>query len=866
MMQSSWLCFFVFACTCIAPAFSSSSADDIYSTLSFFTSYYTGGEKLYGKLPKNTRYYNFVRKYARFQILEHCTTNATGLYEFKGYLFIQFPFWYGGDPSQNDHNYHGGSGSKAQGAVKFWLKGLWSEKSRQLMLVGSASWTVEGKPIALDAVLDLNYTVNHNPTLYTGYISGTLKSMVSTNDPGYFDPFSIFSFPSLPDYNYSLLPQALGGVFSSDFDVQENQWPSYEGHKYCWVIMGESIVLELEYAAECRGQHQHCSPLGVGDDGSLPRFMLLTPIQCSAAERKLRYLATFQNTRYDQGFSPNSTVIGEASWDDKKRELFGIACRLLDPLNRSANEVGDCTMRLSLRYTSIFTIRNDPKLVGRFRSTRNVEKFGYFRKINLTNFDGNELVTLPDVIYEYTKLNRVSRTSCTTKKPVNKGNTYPDVHSDNMRLDMSVQNSRGENFAWVYVTPLWVGNDLYQKKNKKEISGPYSNISYMIRLSSSTELEFGYLFDRLNWSTNHYNEVEVTAEGVYSAETGYLCMMGCRKLESSTYTSMDCEILVSVEFALLTGMGGSPTKGTITSTRAKTDPLYFEEMMMYSAVYYGEEAAQTIWRMDMEIVMVLISNTLVCIFVALQIFHVRRNPKVPSFISVFMLLVLSVGHMIPLILNFEAVHLRNHSEERVYLGNGGRLEANEVAIRLSSLVALLLQMRLLQLVWTAKQTNENGERKAGFVLLALYVLGGLFALLVNWTSNKDVYGESSVGAFSKKGRKYSVMSYAGLILDGFLLPQILSNAFRGSVEKALSCPFYIGISAVRLAPHAYDQYREHNYRAFDLKKTYYYANPAIGFYTRACDIMIPFGIIALAVVIFLQQSRGGRLLAFFFET
>lgn len=515
-----------------------------------------------GKLPESTLYYSFMRKYARLQIQQHRKTNATGVYQVKGYLFIQFPYWYDGDVS---------GANKAAGAVRFWLEGLWSDKSRQLLMLGSASWVVEGKPLILDAVLDLNYTANNNPILYNAYISGTLKSLVCANDPGYFDPFSIFSFPSLPNYNYSLLSH--GSTSSSDSDLARL---SYEGSKYCWVIMGESIELELEYAAECREEHHHhCSPLG---SGSLPRLLLFTPIQCSAAERKMRYMATFQNTKYDQAFGLNSTVIGEASWDDDKKELFGIACRLLDPLNRSATEVGDCTMRLSLRYTTAFTVRIDPKFVGRFRSTRHVDKSGYFRKIHLTKPDRHGLLPLPSVTYEYTEVAKVRRW-CAVDKPVKRGrgrNTYPDVHSDNMRFDLSVQNSKGQTFAWVYASPLWAGNDAYKKKimmisEAYNTNTSHSNVSYRLSLSSSSELKFGSVFASLNWSANGDNEVEIKAEGVYNAETGYLCMVGCRKLDISS----DCEILVTLELAPLTGTRGGRTKGTITSTRAKTDPLHF---------------------------------------------------------------------------------------------------------------------------------------------------------------------------------------------------------------------------------------------------------------------------------------------------
>lgn len=163
---------------------------------------------------------------------------------------------------------------------------------------------------------------------------------------------------------------------------------------------------------------------------------------------------------------------------------------------------------------------------------------------------------------------------------------------------------------------------------------------------------------------------------------------------------------------------------------------------------------------------------------------------------------------------------------------------------------------------SAKQRDENGssswlrETTPGLVLLSLYIEGGFLDLRLNSTRKANV-PQQYIG-----GEKYSVWggirSYGGLVLDVILLPQVLLNAFRGSAEKALCNSFYVGTSVVRLAPHAYNLYRSRNYAAFDLKKTYYYANPDVGFYSRDWDVILPLGILTLALIIFLQQLSGVR--------
>ncbi|KAL2247525.1 UNVERIFIED_CONTAM: hypothetical protein Sindi_2604800 [Sesamum indicum] len=900
------LCFSLLSCIFIPPAFSISSythhcsstvpestttfPTQIHSVPRFFSSYIIGGDTLLGTKPANQSYY-YVGNTVRLRVLPNSyKTIEGGVYKVEASLSLRSPYWYYSNRTRGNHGY-GGSSSyyrrsrRVRGSIRFSLSGFWSETSRKLCMVGSGSGEVEeGKNVNLDAVLKLHFA-SENPDIYTSVASGILESAGSANDPGYFDPILMFSFPDFPNYNYSLVSEELGGGSSGGSEVVKGENLSWEPSRICSVLTWRSMV--LEYAADCKGS-QHCSPLG-GANGFLPGFLSLQPIQCSGDERRLRYLAMFQNTSYvDMSFGLDSTLIGEAVWDDKNHQLVLVACRVLNPVSDLGSTVGDCMFRLTLRYPSIWTIRNDTQIVGQLWSNRSVEDSGYFRNIDVRSYD-DHLVVFPWLRYEYTELER-ARGSCTVKKTGKKGSVYPDGHSYDMRFDMSVKNAKGKQFAWGSAVPVSVGDQLYETRNmlvavdsvafapgfaaisEPEMSankGPL-NISYRISINPYPEVESSDLFRALNRSMNLQHVVEITAEGVYSAETGFLCMVGCRKLlshdQNSRSISRDCEILVEVEFAALNGKTDGRTKGTIRSTRAKDDPLHFEDLSMSSSVFYTEMAEQSIWRIDLEITMVLVSNTFSCIFVVLQLLHVKRNPEALSCISLVMLVILSMGYMIPLVLNFEALFLGSHNKQTLLLSTGGWVEANEVSVRVITMVAFLLQIRLVQMVWTAKRNNSNekgswtAEKKAVAVSLPTYICGGLLTLLVNWTRNRYGYqvDSSSYNVLKRHSLWGDLRSYAGLILDGFLLPQVLLNVFMGSAEKALSHPFYVGISAVRLVPHAYDQYRAHNYPASYVNGTYYYANPTADFYSTAWDVIIPCGVIALAVIVFLQQRRGGR--------
>ncbi|KAG8364947.1 hypothetical protein BUALT_Bualt18G0051600 [Buddleja alternifolia] len=775
-------------------------------------------------------------------------TNVNGVYKIEAVLYFRSHYRYYREARTNnsyDGLYRHQSTPRGPGTIRFSLDGFWSDISRKLCMVGSTSWQVDsGRSVNLDAVLKLNYGSDHhhnyNQTIYNSVISGSLESVSSVNDVTYFDPVLIFSFPDFSYYTYSLVSNDgfYGGL--------KDGFLGLERRSFCRLLSWRTTIMELESAV----------------NGSLPRFVYLNPIQCSTDKKKLRYIVKFQNMSYVyEDFRIDSTFVGEASWDDDHNQLNVVACRILSPVNHLGHAVGDCTMRLSLRYTSIWTIRDDAKIVGQIWTIDDS------KKINLTSYGGSSVIDFPGLRYEYTELDK-SKRSCLAKKNVKKGEIYPDGHSYDMKFDMSVKNSKGEQFAWGYAIPLFVGNELYEMNNRiiaVNSVGPVSdtgftvisepersavplNISYKVSINPFPQTKFSNSFSTLNLSRNIQGQIEINAEGVYRSETGQLCMVGCRNLHNST----DCEILVNFDFSPLNKKRGnfSLTKGTIRSTRTKKDPLFFDNLSLTSAAFSTNVAKQSIWRMDSEIAMVLISNMLSCVFIALQIFHGKRNPETFACISLVMLVILSLGHMIPLVLNFEVLLLRNRGKQALMLNTGGWIEANEVTIRVVTMVAFLLQIRLLQLVWTSKTSegNENrswvGEKKAAFVSFPLYILGGLGALLLNWMRKYSLWG--------------NLWSYGGLVLDGFLVPQILLNIFRGSAEKALSHSFYIGTSAIRVVPHAYDQYRAHNYPTFHVNGTYYYADHNADFYSTAWDVVIPLGVIALAVIIFLQQRRGGR--------
>ncbi|KAL0406812.1 UNVERIFIED_CONTAM: hypothetical protein Slati_3995100 [Sesamum latifolium] len=536
-------------CSSTVPESTTTVPAQIHS-LPYFSSFYIiGGDTLPGKEPANQSYF-YVGTSVSLRVLPNSyRTIDVGVYKVEASLTLNSPY-----TTQWNDGYGGSSSS---------------------IIVGVGGFVEEGKNVNLDIVLKLQFA-SENPDIYTSVVSGTLES---ANDPASFDPILMFSFPYFPNYNYSLVSEELGGESWGGSEVVKSENLSLEPSRICSVLTWQRSMV-LEYARDCRGS-QHCSPLG-GGNGFLPGFLSLNPIQCSGDERRLRYLAMFHNTSYvDMGFGLDSMLIGEAVWDDKSRQLVLVACRVLNPGSHSGSTGGDCMFRLSLRYPSIWTIRNDTQIVGQLSSNRSVEDFGYFRKIDVRSCDG-DVVVFPWLRYEYTELER-ARGSCPVKKPGMKGNVYPDGHSYDMRFHMSVQNTKGKQFGLGFSEPVSVGDELYGIHNVRHVAvdsmasapetsvskGP-SIISYRISITPFHEVESSDSFRALNRSINLQHVVEITAEGVYYAE--------------------DCEILVEVEFAVLNGKTGGHTNGTIRSTRAKDDPLHFEDLSMSSSAFYTDMA------------------------------------------------------------------------------------------------------------------------------------------------------------------------------------------------------------------------------------------------------------------------------------
>ncbi|XP_010529413.1 PREDICTED: uncharacterized protein LOC104806284 [Tarenaya hassleriana] len=763
---------------------------------------------------------------------------------------------------------------------RFEFSGLWSESTGHVCMVGSGGYGfAQGDRRSYDVVLKLNYSKDSN--IHGSLINGVLQIVKGKNTQNYFKPISILGVRNnLQNYEYTLLGQ---GRSECGANRQESLSLQRVGRSLCSVFSSAvPHTFGLRYETCCNDTNPSCSAFGNGVE-YLPDSMTIYMKLCDGD--KMHMLLSFRNSSgWDTTtftFDPDTTLLAEGAWDPEKNRFCGVACRIS---NFSAGHaaVDDCSSRLSLSFPAVLSIRSMAPVIGQLWSVKP------FSRIELSSIR-EPLRRFPELRFKYTEIERVEKL-CGSKRKVSrkvKGkHHYPDPESVDMIFHMSMKSEGDTRISSGSATPLFVDDHLFRsfwmhdgrRGGRTGIDTKHDNV-----VNSFTSVSYRFQFPPV-W--NPAGDIFVTrgreiyAEGRYDRETGELCMVGCQSLslenrEARGNDSTDCSIVINIKFSLIESKGDRRLNGTIESLREKADPLYFGRIELFSRSIYARTAEESVWRMDLEIIMVLISNTLSCIFVGLQLYHMKKHPEVQSFISIAMAMILTLGHMIPLLLNFEAMFKSNRNPQNTFFENDGWLEAKEIVVRMVTMVAFLLELRVLFLSWTARKIESRGEwdaeKKVFFICLPIYVTGGLIAWLVNRNRRPEatilfrkpysrhlLYRPYNLKrSFQRPSLWKDLRSFGGLILDGFLLPQILFNVFRNSDAKSLAVPFYVGTSLVRLLPHSYDLYRSRSYgRSLDW--SFIYANHKVDYYSTAWNVVIQcFGFL-FGVLIFLQQRFGGR--------
>uniref|UniRef100_A0A0E0N0Q6 RING-type E3 ubiquitin transferase n=1 Tax=Oryza rufipogon TaxID=4529 RepID=A0A0E0N0Q6_ORYRU len=778
------------------------------------------------------------------------------------------------------HEYYAGHAfssdfRKKTHSISFYLDGYYSFATAQLCMVGMGSEISSDGSIAHYADVTLQLRIPSPSSLTDPFVTGSLKGAD-------FEPTSLVSYTEGSSYRYSENSTCLP-VPEVAAAARRAIQTTPDGDFSCATLKARLTTwYGLEYG---RG---HAIP-------SLrePR-MYINQVHCTASGAVRVYAVLSNDTTTMWGsrglfLTEEGAVVADGHWDSDTNRLCLRACLVAQarslpapetPSTRIELEVRECGIGMSFWFPAVWTVRDRSVTAGvlwnatstQLNSSDDNASVGSDALITASSFEkfkGN----VSDVNYNYnfTMIDEAKRHYLKARLSTSKKKSkvsFPGNYSYSYRdfdimffLDGETGNGRAYpvtiGSAMVDGDKLAAENSFSWHAAAQLEQGTLVNVSYGVMYSVAPK----------NWSfIAPLVHRHIWAEGVYDPTTGFLCMVGCGELNGS----MDCQILITVQFSSFGDSNGfGHGRGRISSLRDSTDRLYFPKRDLTLFGMYSHEVSESIWRMDTETVVVVISTTLTCVFTVLQILHTKRNPRAAASTSITMLAVQALGLVTPLVVNSELL-VMNKRKQLGGLDGDGWLRLNELMLRVPTLIALALQLRLLQLAWSGRttaacssegETSPAAERKVLRTCLPLYLLGAAVTAVVHVV---NVRAAREAGLVDRRFAPAEattlwadLASYAGLVLDGFLLPQVVFNAASGSSSRvrAISPWFYAGGTVIRAAPHAYDAFRAVSYAA-----THVYASSRDDFFGVAWDIVVPLGAALLAFVLFLQQRLGGDLL------
>ncbi|XP_047054449.1 uncharacterized protein LOC124660668 [Lolium rigidum] len=865
-------------CPSLKPASDSHTEDDdvLSLTRSFQISsgYFSGGFSGGADSLFSTGDDLYNRIYRSFSVFPHgaSRTSDPALAHLTATLTIKGPR---GEPyrgGRRSHNYT--IGRSRSRSISFFLDGYYSSASLQLCMVGTGTELAADGSLKLYKDIALRLHVPSPPTLTDPFVTGTLEGH---DDLGI---IHLLAYAEGDDYKY----KSEGVVCGTPKQQARGSLQALGVNSSAWCAhLKEQLVTSYRL-------QEH-------DGASLLRQMHINQVRCAADDDTVRAYVGFSNDTgperhgyyYRRGrrfVVDEEAVVAEGRWDRDRGVLCLRACRVVrSPLAPSVLAVREheCGIRMSFWFPAVWTMRSRSLVAGKlWNSTGNNDvtelMSGAITVSSIDDSDNHRSSNLSDVKYSYndTMLEEAKkhyRLKIETEK-IKESHSFPGNYTyRDFVLDFYQQqgDGHGQAFPVTLGSAMVSGDRLAADDSFSQLveaeQDPLLSVSYDIHHNAPPD-NWVRPSNVLNYSV-HLQERRILAEGVYDPKRGLLFMIGCRERNLS---STDCQILVTVQFASLEARGQGHGKGVFSSLREKTDPLFFEKIDITLYGMYSDQVSAAISRMDLESIMLVASTTLSCVFAVLQILHTKKNPEAAAGTSITMLAILTLGYLTPLVLNFEAM-FKSRSRYFAY-PMGGSLEMNEAMLRAPILVAFVLQLRLLQLAWSGRQRSADqttpsspvivSERIVLQICLPLYLLGGILAATIHVINAHAGSEDQQVVRLVRVGEEPTtiwdwedLVSYAGLILDGFLLPQVILNAsLAASRVRALSPWFYIGCTMTRVMPHVYDVVRAKIYEP-SINPSDIYASPRSDLFGVAWDIVIPCGAALLAMLVFLQQRLGG---------
>ncbi|XP_057454231.1 uncharacterized protein LOC130745843 [Lotus japonicus] len=389
---------------------------------------------------------------------------------------------------------------------------------------------------------------------------------------------------------------------------------------------------------------------------------------------------------------------------------------------------------------------------------------------------------------------------------------------------------------------------------------------------------------QLSLTGKGYNNYSVLyLEGLYDPHVGKMYLIGCRDVRASwkvLYQSydleagMDCLIEVVVAYPPTTARWLVNPTATISieSQRTDDDTLKFNTIKLQTfPIIYRKQREDVLSERGVEGILRILTLSLAVGCILSQLFYIKQNVDSLPYISLVVLGVQALGYSIPLVTGAEALFKKMVSESNGV--SSGELDSKwfhviDYTVKLLLIVSLLLTLRLFQKVWKSRirlQTRTTHEplcvpsdKWVFLCTFTVHLVGFVLVLLIHSTKTSPTsvrtkaFGTERENSHSAPDWATELEEYSGLVQDFFLFPQVIGNLIWHINCKPLRKLYFVGISFVRLLPHAYDYIRApvpNPYFSEDSE----FVNPSFDFYSKFGDIAIPMIAIILALMVYAQQ-------------
>ncbi|KAL6855984.1 hypothetical protein ACP4OV_018786 [Aristida adscensionis] len=582
-----------------------------------------------------------------------------------------------------------------------------------------------------------------------------------------------------------------------------------------------------------------------------------------------------------------ATLFAEGVWAPSAGQACSVACR----------GIGDkaCHFRVCLYMPMTFSITRRSVLVGRITGTDTPaageaaqSSLTFGMALSLPDFwivDGERLA----FTYNYTKVKRAGELRRRSEPPSGLHKivatprplrvSYPRAAryvGDERRSSAALATELALRFTTMpsMFTPEWM--DRPSLHLEVIFIGQVSDrfLPRVKEVSSTASTAAGERLVNVSAALVAFGRVRVTSpvvalEGVYDPEDGRMLLVGCRDVgflrrnSSTTAASgddlddgMDCSIEVRVEYPPTTAHWfiWLPAKVHIASTRIAGDPLRFDAMKLEGIpIAYPQPRPREISRAITNGVLcvTLLSATVAATLCLLR--HLDVHADVAPYVSLAMLGVQALGLAMPLVLGMDALlataALRPAAPKPpppdplaaagLYYSLAASTPYRSLAgaVKVLSLAAVAVTLHVALKVQRArarppprKPWSAPGDGKVSAFYCAAHLAVFLLVLALNG-GRAMAAGEQVVA----------------LMQDLFLLPQAIGNAAWRVNCRPLPEGYYLGVTAARLLPRAYDSLRSPV--PLILGDDGDYSLQA----TSAGDVVVPGMAIVLAVVVYAQQ-------------